>query len=432
MLAGFLGKHGYEVATAGSAEEALELVNEASFEIGLFDMKMPGMSGLELLKKVRAADPELQVMMITAFGTVESAVEAMRNGAFSYLCKPINLEELLEVVRKAGEKHYLLIENRNLREQLSQFESSEIVGKSPAIKQLLSEIARVAPAEATVLITGESGTGKELVARTIHYYSGRAEQRFVAINCAALPETLLESELFGHEKGAFTGAERRRLGRFESASGGTLFLDEIAELSPALQVKLLRALEERQIERLGGNEAVPIDVRLLAATNRNLREEIAAGRFRADLFYRLNVVNLKLPPLRERRQDIIPLADHFIKRVSDRLHRQIEGITPAAKDRLLSYDWPGNVRELANQIERAIVLSRTPVLDVDDFSGVAPGRAKPPVEFDKSLSLKEVEKQHIAAVLQEHDFSINKAADVLGIHRNTLRQKMKDYGIEKG
>jgi DNA-binding NtrC family response regulator len=433
MLEGFLQRQGYAVSSAASAEEALNLIERHSYEVGLFDMKMSGISGLDLLKRVREVDPELQVIMITAFGTVETAVEAMRAGAFSYLSKPVNLDELLQLVRSAGEKHYLLAENRMLREKLSQFESTEIVGESARIKQVLSEIARVAPTDATVLISGESGTGKELVARTIHQFSSRGGGKFVPVNCAAIPETLLESELMGHEKGAFTGADRRRIGRFEMASGGTIFLDEIGELSPAIQVKLLRLLEEKKFERLGGEEEITADVRVLAATNRDLHAEVDEGGFREDLYYRLNVVNIYLPPLRERREDIIPLAEHFIEQTSSRLNRQIDGITPAVKDLLISHDWPGNVRELANQIERAIVMSRNTTLDVADFSSLRQqGTSTAPLSTPVDMTLRDLEKQHIESVLAANDYSINKTAEILGIHRNTLRQKIKEYGLGKG
>ncbi len=430
MLAGFLTRKGYTVTTADSSEVALENMTHNSFEIGLFDMKMTGESGLDLLKKVKAKDPEMQVIMITAFGTVETAVDAMRAGAYDYLSKPINLEELLELVKKAGERHYLLSENRLLREHLEGLEVKEIIGSSSKLKQVLSEIARVAPTDSTVLITGESGSGKELVARTIHRLSSRGEGRFVAVNCAAIPETLLESELFGHEKGAFTGADRRRTGRFELAIGGTILLDEVGELPGAIQVKLLRILEDKRFERLGGDEELDADVRIITATNRNLAEDVEQGRFREDLYYRINVVNIFLPPLRDRREDIMPLTEHFLKQTSERLNRPTRGITAQAKDLLMAHDWPGNVRELANTIERAIVLSRSDILDVDDFpqlrrSDSAAGEYTAPV----SATLKELEKRQIENVLASTGYSLQKAADMLGIHRNTLRQKMKEYGI---
>ncbi len=432
MLAGFLRKIGHKVTTAESAEAALVILSTSSFEIGLFDMKMSGISGLELFQQVHTRDPEMQVILITAFGNVESAVEAMRAGVFHYISKPVNLGELQELISKAGERHYLLAENRQLRERLESLELDEIVGVSNRIKSLLSEVARVAPTEATVLITGESGTGKELLARSIHQLSSRNKGRFVAVSCAAIPETLIESELLGHERGAFTGAEKRRLGRFELAKGGTILLDEIGELPLSIQVKLLRLLEERRFERLGGEEEVIADIRLIAATNRNLVDEVKSGRFREDLYFRINVVHLHIPPLRERREDIMPLVDHFLKLSATKTNRPRRNITPAAKDLLIAYDWPGNVRELANVIERATVLSRTDTLDAVDFAqlrreGSEAGSTTTPLD----MPLRDLEKEHIENVLKANEFGLQKSSDILGIHRNTLRQKMKEYGIEK-
>ncbi len=432
MLAGFLKRLGYSVLAAESAENALALMEAHSFEIGLFDMKMSGMTGLELFRLVHARDPEMQVIMITAFGNVETAVEAMRAGVFNYLAKPVNLDELQELLGKAGERHYLLAENRFLREQLDRIEAPEIVGISTKMKTVLSEVSRVAATDATVLITGESGTGKELLARTIHRLSPRSNARFVPVSCAAIPESLIESELLGHEKGAFTGAEKRRLGRFELASGGTLLLDEIGELPLSIQVKLLRLLEERKFERLGGEDEITADVRLIAATNRDLQVEVKSGRFREDLFFRINVVNVHIPPLRERREDVMPLVEHFLNVCSKKLNRPRHRLTPAAKDRLIAHEWPGNIRELANVIERAIVLSRSDVLDIGDFpqlSGRSAAAESAAIPLD--LTLRELERQHILNVLGANEFSLQKSADLLGIHRNTLRQKMKEYGIEK-
>ena len=432
MLAGFLKKTGHNVTTAESAEAALKLLETRAFEIGLFDMKMSGLSGFELFQRVHERDPEMQVILITAFGNVESAVEAMRAGVYHYISKPVNLAELQELIRKAGERHYLLAENRNLRERLEQLQVDEIVGVSDKIKSLLSEVARVAPTDATVLITGESGTGKELLARSIHELSPRRDNRFVAVSCAAIPETLIESELLGHERGAFTGAEKRRLGRFELAKGGTILLDEIGELPLSIQVKLLRLLEERKFERLGGEEEIAADVRLIAATNRNLQEEVKSGRFREDLYFRINVVHLHIPPLRQRRDDIIPLVDHFLNLTASKTNRPPRKITAAAKDRLLAYDWPDNVRELANVIERATVLSRTETLDAADFSQLNANSTESAVtSIPTTMTLRDLEKEHIENVLAANEFSLQKSADVLGIHRNTLRQKMKEYGIEK-
>jgi DNA-binding NtrC family response regulator len=432
MLAGFLELRGYSVSTADSAESALELLDRRAFEIGLFDMKMSGESGLDLLSKAKDRDPELQVIVITAFGTVETAVQAMRAGAYNYLCKPINLEELLELVKAAGERHFLLAENRILRERLEELEVKEIVGVSAKLKQTLSEITRVAPTDVTVLIAGESGTGKELVARTIHRLSLRAAGRFVAVNCAAIPETLLESELLGHEKGAFTGADRRRIGRFELATGGTIFLDEIGEMPAAIQVKLLRILEDKRFERLGGEEEVFADVRVIAATNRNLVADVEQGRFREDLYYRINVVSIGIPPLRERREDVMPLIDYFLRQISARLNRPTKGISVAAKDLLLAQDWPGNVRELANAVERAIVLSRSDILDVDDFPQLRPPTHKQEAEAEGgSTLLRDLEKRHIERILATTGYSLQQAAELLGIHRNTLRQKIREYQISK-
>ncbi len=432
LLAGFLRKIGHEVTTAESAEAALQILGSHSFEIGLFDMKMSGLSGFELFQTVHVRDPEMQVMLITAFGNVESAVEAMRAGAYHYISKPVNLGELQELIAKAGERHFLLSENRQLRERLEQLEVDEIVGVSSRIKSLLSEVARVAPTDATVLITGESGTGKELLARSIHQLSPRNSGRFVAVSCAAIPETLIESELLGHERGAFTGAEKRRLGRFELAKGGTILLDEIGELPLSIQVKLLRLLEERRFERLGGEEEIAADVRLIAATNRNLLDEVKAGRFREDLYFRINVVHLHIPPLRERREDIMPLVDHFLKLTATKTNRPRRSITATAKDLLIAYEWPGNVRELANVIERATVLSRTETLDAVDFAQLR-GDIAAAVSTTTPLNmpLRDLEKEHIENVLKANEFSLQKSADILGIHRNTLRQKMKEYGIEK-
>jgi DNA-binding NtrC family response regulator len=351
---------------------------------------------------------------------------------FNYLSKPVNLEELLELIKKAGEQHYLLAENRQLKEQMQTLEVDEIVGQSQKLKALLSEVARVASTAATVLITGESGTGKELLARTIHKLSPRSDGRFIAVNCAAIPETLIESELLGHEKGAFTGAERRRTGRFELASGGTLLLDEIGELPANIQVKLLRLIEERKFERLGGEEEIEADVRLIAATNRDLQAEVESGNFREDLFYRINVVHLHIPPLRERREDIMPLVDHYLRLYNQRLNRNVAGVTAGAKDILVAYDWPGNVREVANIVERAMVMSRSETLDVSDLAQIA-GRGRSGNQYDlpPGTTLKDLEKRHIENVLSANDYSLQKSADTLGIHRNTLRQKIKEYGLEK-
>jgi len=436
MLAGFLAKKGYKVKTAGLGEEALALFENESFEIALLDQKMPGMDGIELLVKLKEIDPELQVILITAHGTIETAVAAMRAGAYHYITKPIvNLDELLELISRAGEKHFLLRENRLLKEALSQnFGDFSIIGNSKGIAEVLSMVSSVAPADTTVLITGESGTGKELVAHAIHGMSSRANGPFVTINCAAIPENLLESELFGHTKGAFTGAISARDGKFAIANGGTLFLDEIGEISNNIQVKLLRAIEEKTFERVGGNTSIQSDVRIVAATNRNLTEEMSQGRFREDLYYRLNVVNIHMPPLRERREDILLLVDHYVKIRSKKLNKQVSGITPQAKDIMLRYKWPGNVRELVNVIERAIVLLRGDVIDSADLPMQIEEKNLAGEKFaseEDILSLRELEKTQIKKTLDFTGWNRNRSAELLGIHRNTLRLKIEEYGLDK-
>jgi two-component system NtrC family response regulator len=436
MLAGYLSKKGYRIKTAGSGQEALDIYENESFEIALLDQKMPGMDGLELLSRLKQIDPELQVIMITAHGTVETAVTAMTSGAYHYITKPItNLDELLELIRRAGEKHYLLRENRFLKEQINEnYDRFEIVGDSRQMREVLSTVSSVAPTDSTVLVTGESGTGKELVARSIHRMSGRAENNFVAVNCAALPENLLESELFGHTRGAFTGATSAREGRFEMADNGSLFLDEIGELPAGIQVKLLRVLEDKTFERVGGNRPITVDVRIIAATNRDLKREMREKKFREDLFYRLNVINIHIPPLRERRDDILPLTDHFISKFSTRFNKEINGITPQAKDLLLRYDWPGNVRELVNVLERAIVLLRGDVIDSTDLPLNVEEISQEKRAFVSEAeikSIKEIEKEHILRALDFTDWNFNRTADLLGIHRNTLRMKIKDYDLTR-
>jgi DNA-binding NtrC family response regulator len=435
-LAGYLSKQGYRVKTADSGEEALKLYESENFEIALLDQKMPGMDGIELLSRLKELDPELQAILITAHGTVETAVNAMRAGAYHYITKPIvNLEELRELIGKAGEKHFLLKENKLLKEELHRNVGDfSIVGESKAMAQILSTVSSVAPTDTTILLTGESGTGKEVVARAVHGMSPRSGKSFVAINCAAIPETLLESELFGHTKGAFTGATGSRDGKFAQADHGTLLLDEIGEIPNNIQVKLLRVLEERSFERVGSNTTIQVDVRVIAATNRDLLTEMKEGRFREDLFYRLNVININIPPLRERKDDIIPLVDHFVKKLGDKLNRKVAGITPEARDILLRYDWPGNVRELVNVIERAMVLLRGDVIDASDI----PLSIKPKSEStDMFLTeteisdLKELERRHISKTLEFTEWNFNKTADILGIHRNTLRLKIKEYDLSK-
>jgi two-component system response regulator HydG len=428
LLADFLRDEGYRVAEAADGAAALARVRNGGIDLLLTDVRMPGISGEELLCTVREESPHLPVLLITAHDTVEQAVTAMQSGAFSYIAKPVNLDGLLAQVERA-------LEHRRLAEEVEALRSAagrtpdvpDVVAESPAMRAVLSEAARVAPRRATVLITGESGTGKEVVARAIHALSGRVGAPFVAVNCAALPESLLESELFGHETGAFTGAVRRHTGRFEQAHGGTLFLDEIGDLPGAVQVKLLRALQERTIERLGGSEPIAVDVRLIAATHRDLQAAIRDGSFREDLYYRLNVVALHLPPLRSRRPDIPPLIDHLLERINRENDTGVTGVSREVLESFLRYPWPGNVRELRNVLERAVVLNRGRVIHLGDLP--AAFRAPPEKAPIAGGSLVENERATIISALQAAGWNRSIAADRLGIHRNTLRRKIRELGI---
>jgi DNA-binding NtrC family response regulator len=434
MLAGFLRHEGYEVCEVPDGTAAVDQARRGGIDLVLLDHRMPRMSGLEALGQLRKLNPETEVVLITAFGNVEDAVQAVKNGASDYLTKPVDLDRLRLVVRRALEHRTLLRENRQLREKLAggpRFAS--IVGTSGAMEEALNTVARVAPTEATVLITGESGTGKELIARAIHDASGRSGGPFVPVHCAALAQSVLESELFGHEKGAFTGADRRRAGRFEAAEGGTFFLDEVSEIPPAVQVKLLRVLQERQIERVGSNSPLPIDVRLVASTNRDLRAEIAAGRFREDLFYRLAVVRIFLPPLRARREDVPRLVEHFLAKHATAGTHEVRGISREAMDALLRYDYPGNVRELENLIQSGIVLSRDDTLTTDDLPPAVRARneadAPPPAGSDGSLTdqVATLERRAIAEALRRESGVQYRAARRLGISERTLRYKLGKY-----
>jgi len=430
LLAGFLQKQKHDVRQAGSGKEALSLIAEEGAELAITDMRMPEMDGLALLNEIRQNYPDTAVIVITAYASVESAVKAMQSGAADYLIKPINLEQLSLAIEKIAKVQRLISENLYLRRRLETIESlPDMLGRSEAFRKVMADIYLVAQSDSTVLIRGETGTGKELAARAIHAGSIRKDGPFLAVNCSALPETLLESELFGYEKGAFTGAIRRRIGRFELAAGGTLFLDEIGDLPMPIQVKLLRVLESKTFERLGGNESIRVDIRLIAATNRNLEERISTGMFREDLFYRLNVVPLFLPPLRQRKDDILLLAEHFIKQYSARSGRVIRGLTPAAKDLLMRYHWPGNIRELENTIERAVVLCRGDVIDKDSLGGITP--EKPQENADSQpLNLAELEKEAIIRAIKKAEGKFAEAAELLGIHRNTLRLKIRQYKIK--
>ncbi|MBI4735240.1 MAG: sigma-54-dependent Fis family transcriptional regulator [candidate division NC10 bacterium] len=430
-----LAQEGYAVLTASSGEQGLDLLKKEGADLVVTDVRMAGMDGLQVLEEVRKADPNIQVIILTAFGTIEMAVEAMKAGAFHYISKPFNRDELKLTIRKALQLKDLERENLALRQELrTRLGLDAIIADSPQMQQILEMLGRVAPTETTVLILGESGTGKELIARAIHGSSPRAQGSFVAVNCAAIPENLLESELFGHVKGAFTGAIRDRVGKFEAAEGGTIFLDEIGEMRPDLQVKILRVLEERTLERVGDNTLIRVDVRVLAATNKDLTKAIQAGEFREDLYYRLNVVPLSIPPLRERREDIRPLAQHFLQRLGapPRLT-----IAPDAFKALETYDWPGNVRELENALERAMIFHRGDVITLADLpETIRAPRAKEaaalPVSLPEAgLSLEEVEKELILRALQKHDWNQSRAARYLGITRHTLLYRMEKHSITR-
>ncbi len=424
-LADFLREVGHEVFEAQDGRSALESARNQQIDIAILDKKLPDFDGLQLISELKKLNPEVDVVIVTAYGTIDTAVQAIKLGAYDFITKPVDLEELQLKIDRILEKRRLQAEIRLLRDELRRYQRvGEIVYKSKAMEQVMEIVRRVAPTGTTVLITGESGTGKELIARAIHILSGR-KGRFVPVSCAAIPEHLIESELFGYEKGAFTGAVRSKPGKFELAHQGTLFLDEIGEMPLNLQVKLLRVLQDKEIERLGSTKAVKVDIRIVAATNRELEKLVKEGKFREDLFYRLNVVRIHIPPLRERREDIIPLAEHFLKVFSREMHKPIEGFSREAKQLLLSYDWPGNVRELQNAVERAVVLTRYNFIMPEDL----PIARTSDSDRVQSLRLEDVERAHIKKVLEMTEYNISRAAELLGIHRNTLREKMKRYGL---
>ncbi|MBO4287746.1 MAG: sigma-54-dependent Fis family transcriptional regulator [Kiritimatiellae bacterium] len=432
-----LNRH-YRVLTAESGEKALAcLAADPDVDILLSDMRMPGMGGLELLKAVRSKHPAVTCILLTAYGTIDTAVDAMRHGAYNFLMKPVSLDQLDLMLDKALKDRALEQRVQSLESQLEErFGLENIVGRSEAMRPVFETIQQVAPTQATVLIQGPSGTGKELVARAIHRLSPRADKPFVAINCAALPASLLESELFGHEKGAFTGALAQRIGRFEQADQGTLFLDEISEIDASVQVKLLRVLESRQFERLGGTQTVDVNIRVIAATNRNLRAYVDQGKFREDLFFRLDVVDILLPPLRERAGDIELLANRFLHEFNKVNGRAIEGFTPEAMRLLNAYAWPGNVRELRNTVERMVVLAKGTRLDVSDIpqtlrenTSAAPA-ATTAATVAAGGSLAETEKRQIMDVLQKNKGNRTKTAIELGISRRTLHRKLKEWREE--
>jgi len=427
-LGSWFREDGYHVDTAESARDALRLAAERRYDAAFLDIKMPGVDGLELQAKLKEACPDLAVIMMTAYATVDSAVRALKAGAHDYFVKPFDPEQLSALVRRIEETRALRNENVRLKSALdSAAAAPAIIGASPAMRHVLDVVASVAKTDATVLINGESGTGKELVARAIHQQSARRYNPMVAVHCGALAEGILESELFGHEKGAFTGAAYHHKGKFEQADGGTVFLDEIGEISPRVQVELLRVLEEKRVTRVGGKKAVPVDFRVIAATHRDLRDMVKSGDFREDLFWRLDVVSVEIPPLRERREDIPLLAQHFLERLGKSMNRRNLQLTPAALEALQECDWPGNVRELQNAIERAIVLGRKDVIDAKDL----PTRPAGSVAAGSARSLSEMERVHIAKVLDETGWNITHAAAILEIDRGTLYNKIKKYELTK-
>lgn len=433
---------GYEVALASDGQEGLEAATNGDFDLAILDMSLPKMNGLEVLASVKQIKPDLPVIMITAYGSTRTAIDALRLGAYDYITKPFDLDELQVVAERALERKRLIDDNRFLRSELKrQYGFDNIIGTNREVQQAYVVAAKVARTNATVLLLGETGTGKEYLARTIHYQSDRANGPFVKVNCAALPENLLESELFGHEKGAFTHAITRRLGRFEIAHKGTIFLDEIGEIAPSVQTKLLRVLQEKQFERVGGSETITVDVRVIAATNRDLEQAVREKQFRDDLYYRLNVISVKLPPLRERGDDVMIFADHFLKRFADEMGKPIKNFSEEAISVIKAHSWPGNIRELENAIERAVILCEGDTIRPEHLM-IAPYKkeknlAELPTtesvlsELPVIASLREVECAHIRRVLNYKGWNQSAAAQILGIDRKTLRNKIKEFKLTK-
>jgi len=427
-LARVFEREGFHVLPAASGKEGLELLRRQRVHVVLTDLMMPGISGIDLLKNAKTVAPEADVILMTAYGTVETAVEAMKEGAYDFVTKPLKRVHVVRSVKRALEKQALVLENRDLRAKLETMQNpSSFVGSSLPVRQLLEMVYQVAPSTATVLLTGESGTGKEVLARLVHRHSTRVNRPFIALNCAAIPESILESELFGYEKGAFTGAVGRKEGRFKLADGGTLLLDEIGDISPSVQVKLLRVLQEGQFERLGGTHTISVDVRIIAASKKNLAEEVKMGRFREDLFYRLNVIQMELPALRERREDIPLLADHFLQLFTRKNQKVVRGIQRDAMAALTAYDWPGNVRELENTIERSVVLSKEEVITIDSLpSGIGGQKdvASTSLSIPLGTPLHEVELRLIRETLKLTEGDKKRAAQLLGIATRTIYRKL--------
>jgi DNA-binding NtrC family response regulator len=427
-LAGWLERDGHEVEKTASGEEALKILKESRFDILLVDIKMEGMSGLDVLKQVKESDPDVEIVMITAYGSIATAIEAMKNGAYDYLLKPFEPDELGILIEKIIEHQAQIRENIFLKQQYedrTRFES--MIGQSKAMQEVFGLIGDIAPVGSTILITGETGTGKELAAKAIHTNSPRCEGPFVSVNCGGIPEHLMESELFGHQKGAFTDAKTTKKGRLELAHGGTLFLDEIGEISMRMQIDLLRVLEDHVFYRVGGTQPIEMDFRVIAATNKNLEEAIKEGTFREDLYYRLNVISFRMPSLSERKEDIPLLAEHFLHRFSQETNKAVDLISRETMDEMMLYEWPGNVRELENAIERAVVVSKGRKLIPEDLPIFRPEYLTPPLDN----TLLEVEKAHVSRILKENQWNVAKSAKILGIDRSTLYNKIKRHNIRK-
>jgi len=431
LLGGLLEKEGHAVAAAGNGSGAIDLFKNNPFEIVFLDYRLPDTDGLTLLKTFKEINPEVDIIMITAFGTIENAVEALKAGATDYLTKPVDLDDLFFKIKKIEEKAHLIRENKVLKETLKdRFKSENFIYHSDKMHEVASLVVRVAKTDSTCIIEGESGAGKEVIVNLLHELSERKNRPLIKVNCAAIPETLLESELFGYEKGAFTGAYQRKIGKFELANKGTIFLDEIGDIPLPLQSKLLRVIQEKEVERLGGLHPVKVDVRIITATNRNIEEEVKRGAFREDLYYRLKVVAIPLPPLRERREDIPLLIDHFLKRFNDRHNRSIKGVTSEARDMLIKYDYPGNVRELENVIERAVILTRGDYISKEDLPLVPAGTDSAQEKRMKD-TVGALEKRMITEALVNADWVQTKAASALGLSERMLRYKIKKHSIVK-
>ncbi|MEW6088568.1 MAG: sigma-54 dependent transcriptional regulator [bacterium] len=423
---------GHNVSSAGNGKEALEKINEKEPDLVLTDLMMPGMNGLKFLKMIKKLYPDITIVIITGFGSVETAVEAMREGAYDYLTKPLRMQDIRRVVSKALEQHSLIIENKSLKaELLEKSISKQVIGSSRVFKEILKVVYQIAPTRGTVLITGESGTGKEIIAELIHYNSPRKDKPLVKINCSALPENLIESELFGHEKGAFTGAIKEKPGRFELANSGTIFLDEVGDISPHLQVKLLRVLQDGAFERVGGTNTLKVDARIIAATNHNLLDAVNQKKFREDLYYRLNVINIHLPPLRERDEDIPLLVNYFLEKYSKENSKDIKLVDDRALQIFKNYKWPGNVRELENTIEHAVIMCRNNIITVDCLpQSIQNGKKQPDINFTIGTQLEEMEKSAIFKTLDFTGGNREEAANILGIGVATLYRKLQEYQNE--